>query len=226
MLIESLENYSDENGNCIKYDGDKIPCEIVFRDKTAHNNILIVHKEARIRALKIEFLCNNAVVRIGKCADGKFFIQAGENCIVSIGDKVTCTGRVTILTAEGTHVSIGNDVMIASGVNIKTHDHHPIFDINTEKRVNVSKNIIIEDHVWIAEQVYIAKSSIIKSGSVIGFRSFVAGYIPNNCIAVGTPAKVIKKDIAWERPLLNWVEPYYKPDASCVKKSGYWNPTE
>lgn len=226
MQITQLQNYSDENGNCIKYDGEKIDCDIVFRDKTAHNNILSIHKDAKIRKLKIEFLCNNAIIRIGKCSDGKFSIQAGEDCIITIGDKVTCTSSVYIFTAEGTIISIGNDVMFASGVYIKSHDHHPIFNIKSGKRINKSKNIIIEDHVWLADQVYVGKSSIIKSGSMIGFRSFVSGYIPNNCLAVGTPAKVIKKDIAWERPLLNWVEPFYKPDATCLKKSDYWNLTE
>ena len=203
-----------------------IPCDITFRDKIAHNNILIIDKEAKIKRLRVEFLCNNSVIRIGKCSSGQFTIQTGEDCVISIGNGVTCTGNVTIFTAEGTSVSIGNDVMFSTGVNIKTHDHHPIFDISTGKRINISENIIIEDHVWISEQVYIGKGTIIKSGSMIGFRSFVKGYIPNNCIAVGTPAKVIKKNIAWERPLLNWAEPFYKPDCSCLKKSNYWNFTK
>ena len=226
MQITELINYSDENGNVIKYDGKKINCNIYFRDKIAHNNILFVHKDAIINKLEIEFLCNNSIIHIGKCLDGKFKIQTGEDCVVTIGNNVSCTGVITVFSAEGSTISIGNDVMFASGINIKSHDHHPIFDVNTGKRINKSRNIIIEDHVWIADQVYIGKSSMIKSGSMIGFRSFVTGYIPNNCIAVGTPAKVIKKNIAWERPLLNWVEPFYKPDASCIKKSNYWNITE
>ena len=200
-----------------------MPCEILFRDNTAHNNTLIIHDDANIKSLKVEFLCNNAMIRIGKCNSGKFSIQVGEDCLVSIGNNVSCNGIVTIFTAEGTVVNIGNDVMFATGIYIKTHDHHPIFDVPTGNRINTSKNIIIEDHVWISDQCYISKSSIIKQGSVIGFRSFVNGYIPNNCIAVGTPAKVIKKNIAWERPLLNWTEPYYKLDSSVLKKSNYWN---
>lgn len=35
--------------------------------------------------------------------------------------------------------------------------------------------------------------------SIIGAGSLVKSKIPNNCIAVGVPAQVIRKDIAWSR---------------------------
>ncbi len=113
--------------------------------------------------------------------------------------------------------------MIAANVR-KTHDHHPIFEVDTVKRVNISRDVVIEDHVWIAENVFISKGSHIYRGSVIGYGSFVSGTIPNNCVAVGVPAKVIKKDIAWERHGLNFY-PFMKPDASVIKKCEYWDKT-
>lgn len=35
--------------------------------------------------------------------------------------------------------------------------------------------------------------------SIIGAMSLVKSTIPNNCIAAGIPARVIKKNIAWSR---------------------------
>lgn len=65
-----------------------------------------------------------------------------------------------------------------------------------------------------------------KDGTVIGFRSVVIREIPNNCIAVGSPAKVVRKNIAWERPHLSFVSPPYKPNVNYVTKSDdYWNET-
>lgn len=36
-------------------------------------------------------------------------------------------------------------------------------------------------------------------GTIIGANSLVKGEIPNNCIAVGTPARIIRKNVAWSR---------------------------
>ena len=39
----------------------------------------------------------------------------------------------------------------------------------------------------------------ISDGSIVGARSLVKANIPNNCIAAGAPARVIRKDVAWSR---------------------------
>jgi|GEM_PF-3006978 len=40
----------------------------------------------------------------------------------------------------------------------------------------------------------------IGDGSAIGLRSIVINCVPNDCIALGSPAKVAHRRIAWERP--------------------------
>ena len=55
--------------------------------------------------------------------------------------------------------------------------------------------------------------------------SVVTGPIPNNCVAVGTPARVVRRDVAWERPHLSMAQPPYKPDGDSVPRSAYWNAT-
>ncbi|WP_404810826.1 acyltransferase [Actinobacillus pleuropneumoniae] len=92
--------------------------------------------------------------------------------------------------------------MFATNNQIRTDDAHPIYDVNTGKRVNMSKDIQIGDHVWIGYGATILSGSAIGSGSVIGAGSIVRNKFPNNCVIAGTPAKVVKKDIFWERPLL------------------------
>lgn len=39
----------------------------------------------------------------------------------------------------------------------------------------------------------------IDDGSIIGARSLVKSKIPNNCIAVGVPARVVRRNVAWCR---------------------------
>ena len=62
----------------------------------------------------------------------------------------------------------------------------------------------------------------IGDGSIIGAMSLVKGKIPNNCIAAGNPAKVIKRNVAWSRnegadniidcgeDYINYTEEFYK----------------
>lgn len=52
--------------------------------------------------------------------------------------------------------------------------------------------IIIGEDVWIAAQCSILKGARIHNHAVIGAQSLVNSEIPENAIAVGTPAKIIK----------------------------------
>src|SRR5699024_5079704 len=86
--------------------------------------------------------------------------------------------------------------------------------------------ILIGNHVWLGKQAVVLAGARIGDGSVIGFRSLVTRAVPNNCIAVGSPVKVVRLDITWERPHLSFVAPPYKPDASAVELSEpYWQLT-
>ena len=53
--------------------------------------------------------------------------------------------------------------------------------------------IIIEDNVWVGENVCILENVRIGKCSIIGANAVVTHDIPPYSIAVGVPAKVIKK---------------------------------
>lgn len=222
-VVNTLASYSDENGNKIFFSGsvDKL-IKIVFKGK---NNVLHVHDDAIPSYLYIGFYCDNGLCEIGKTRGG-FNINMGQDCTVKIADDVTTTDKCSINVAEGATVSIGRDCMFAIGAAIRADDAHAIFDVESGLRVNPTRDVTIGEHVWFGEGVTILGGTVIHNGCVIGLRSVVKGVINNNCVAAGIPAKVIKKNIAWERPHLNLNEPYYKPDASSVKKSQYWNLTD
>ena len=124
----------------------------------------------------------------------------GKN--VQINDYVHITAREKVL--------IEDNVLIASKVFISDLDHgyyssDTIFDINITpiERKLFSKPVIIHKNVWIGENVSILSGVEIGENSIIGAGSIVTKNIPMNTIAVGNPARVIKKynEITkkWER---------------------------
>ena len=219
--ITTIANYSDENGNTIQCDAS-IPCEFVkFRGK---NNTLIVDSKANLLNAKFLFNEDNATCIIGKV--GRFIssITLFQDCTVSVGDGCTTTNPVDMRAIEKTKIVIGKDCMFSSWNRILGSDAHAIYDVVTGKRVNKTRDIIIDDHVWLCEHAVVLHGSHIKSGSVIGYRSVVKGTIPNNVVAVGSPAKVVKKNIAWERTHIKLL--YDKPEEEITRTAQYWSLTE
>lgn len=109
-----------------------------------------------------------------------------------LGDHVKIGSFCTILCS--TRLVIENNVRFADHVFITTENH----GTNPEKgdyilQELVSKNVFIGEHCWIGEKVIILPGVSIGRWSIVGAGSVVTKDIPEYCIAVGNPAKVIKK---------------------------------
>ena len=122
-----------------------------------------------------------------------------NNVILTIGNDVQLNDYVHITAME--KVTIGDNVLIASKVYISdsshgsyagdSHDSHP--QISPQLRAPKTIAVIIENNVWIGESVSILPGVCIGEGSIIGANTVVTKSIPPFSIAVGNPAKVIKK---------------------------------
>ena len=129
--------------------------------------------------------------------------------LIRIGSDVAINDYVHIGAVES--VSIGDRVLIASKVFISDHDHgsygkngvHSDPRIPPGERPLSAAPVVIEDDVWIGEFVSVLAGVRIGKGAIIGTMSTVTKDIPPYCIAVGSPARVIKKfnfaDGTWER---------------------------
>jgi acetyltransferase-like isoleucine patch superfamily enzyme len=226
LILKNPSTYEDDRGNkiiCTIPLGENVLVEI----RNGYNNTLIVAPGAIYSNLRILFDCNNAICELG-VNSFKGIIRLGEKCLVRIGNRVTCTASCYISTAEGSSVVIGEDCMFASRNEIRSDDGHPIFSVKSGLRVNMPKSISIGSHVWLGAGASVLGGATIGDGSVIGYNSVVTGrcVIPNNCIAVGQPARVIRNDIAWERPHLNLSKPFIKPDINHITCSKWWQDTE
>lgn len=114
-----------------------------------------------------------------------------------IGNNVQINDFVHISAWE--QVVIGNDVLIASKVYISDVSHGNMKEQNYDitiapiKQKLYCKPVHIGDKVWVGESVCILPGVTIGECSIIGAGSVVTKSIPPYSIAVGTPAKVIKR---------------------------------
>jgi acetyltransferase-like isoleucine patch superfamily enzyme len=129
-----------------------------------------------------------------------------RNVIIKFGKNVEINDYVHI--AGISSVLIGNNVLIASKVYISDIQHgcydgstlndHP--DTPPRDRKLTAKKVMIGDNVWIGEFVSVLPGVTIGNGTIVGSNSVVSKSLPPNVIAVGIPAKPIKKfNFATER---------------------------
>lgn len=62
-----------------------------------------------------------------------------------------------------------------------------------QRDLNDDKHVIIGDNGWVGDNVVILPGVRIGNGCVIGSNAVVTKDLPDNCIVVGVPAKVIKR---------------------------------
>ena len=162
------------------------------------------------------FLFKNAkIIRFPIRIRGKKFISVGKgfttgfNCridaysnkkekVIYIGENVQINDYVHIGAIE--KIEIGDNVLIASKVFITDHNHGSYSGIDNDSPFSIPKNrklysskVVIEKNVWLGEFVSVLPGVRIGEGSIIGTMSVVNKNIPPFSIAVGSPARVIKK---------------------------------
>ena len=116
-----------------------------------------------------------------------FYCDYGYN--ICLGENVYFNMNCTIL--DSSKVEIGNNVFFGPNVQIYTSTH----PTNAVERLKIefSKPISIGNDCWIGGNSVICPGVTIGNGCTIGAGSVVTKNILDNSLAVGNPARVIKK---------------------------------
>jgi len=145
-------------------------------------------------------------ITIGENVDLYGLLYSQSRGKINIGSHVGIGRGVQI--RSGMKVEIGNNSRISANVIISDNNNHPI-SVEFRKIKSIMpassemhlwkwsdmKPIIIKDNVWVGENARICKGVTIGSNSVIAANSVVTKDVPDNCIAAGNPAKIVKTSI-------------------------------
>jgi acetyltransferase-like isoleucine patch superfamily enzyme len=113
---------------------------------------------------------------------------------IIIGDDV---GFNSIsITARSQTINIGSRTMIGGNCQIMDSDCHPLWPPESRWSYpgdEYDQSVYIGENVFIGINVLILKGVTIGNNSIIAAGSIVTGEIPENCLAAGIPAKVIRQ---------------------------------
>ena len=121
---------------------------------------------------------------------------------IRIGDRVSATSHLTVAAAS--KVEIGDDCLFASHIFISDNQHgFSNIDVPFKyQHLERIRPVSIGKGCWIGEHVVIMSGVTIGDMSIIGANSVVTRSVPARSIAVGSPARVIRR---WDDDAGDWV---------------------
>ena len=187
-----------------------------------------VKKNSKIKGLDIKFKGSNSTIELYEPYDfvnckirckSNNYIKIGPTkhqiqnfnitrinpyCKVIIGKDFSIGGGNAILDDEpGLDLIIGDNCMFSTGILIRVSDGHTILNKTSGKPINAPVSpggIEIGNRVWLGTDVCILKNVKIPDDTVVGIRSVVTkSFEEPNTIIAGIPAKVVKRNIIWDR---------------------------
>ncbi|WAC13613.1 acyltransferase [Dyadobacter pollutisoli] len=118
----------------------------------------------------------------------------GENSLIGLGNVIIGP------------VQIGNNVILAQNIVVSglNHNYDNVAQPIHQQGVNVAA-IVIEDDCWIGANTVVTAGVTIGKHSVVAAGAVVTKSIPPFSVAVGNPARVIKR---YDETQKEWVKTY------------------
>lgn len=140
---------------------------------------------------KPAYISNHVVMFRGHSNVGEFDDDT-QSGVLSIGEHVGISAGVEIDYCG--NVEMGKYVWISEGAKIFSHTHEMVPDrvYHTKSSMKPTR-LYVGDYAWLGANVLVLPNvSYVGKNAIIGAGSVVTKDIPDNAVAVGNPAKVIR----------------------------------
>jgi acetyltransferase-like isoleucine patch superfamily enzyme len=118
--------------------------------------------------------------------------ERGEVAL-SIGSGTSFAGNCVLSAASS--IRVGEKVLFARNVYVSDHIH--AYDdperAVLDQGIARIEPVVIEDGAWLGQNVVVCPGVRIGTGAVIGANSVVREDVPNYSVAVGAPARVVRR---------------------------------
>ena len=140
-------------------------------------------------------LCKKKFMYFGDGAEFRAGAYAVYCTQISIGRNVIIRPNTVLMSDEFVKIIIEDNVMLGMGVHCYVNNHKfDRVDIPfIEQGYYPSAGVTIKEGAWIGANSIILPGVTIGRNSVVGAGSVVTQDIPDFCVAVGNPARVIKR---------------------------------
>ncbi|MFB7088238.1 sugar O-acetyltransferase [Streptomyces sp. NPDC056296] len=116
------------------------------------------------------------------------YVDYGSN--ISIGARTFVNYNLTALDVAA--ITIGEDCQIGPGVQLLTPTH-PLEAEPRRDKLEAARPITIGDNVWLGGGAVVLPGVTIGDNAVIGAGAVVTKDVPANVVAVGNPARPVRK---------------------------------
>lgn len=158
---------------------------------------LAVHGKFRLRGRR--GLVVFPKMKSGAIQLSEVFLRADDQMFFW-GSGSTCVEAKFEIEGANRRILVGDDCLLSAGIWMRNYDMHTLIDLETNEIANSApRDILLEQHVWIGQHSFLLNPSRIGFGSIIGTHSLVLEEVPNRTLIVGSPARVLRKNVSWDR---------------------------
>jgi carbonic anhydrase/acetyltransferase-like protein (isoleucine patch superfamily) len=176
----------------------------IFSTEFSGKSNVIIYGSGSTMHGRIGMMTDEATViigdRSGQGSDGYLNIHGfGRAGVFFFGAKSSANQATFFVQSDRSRLIVGEDCMFAHAITCRTNDDHSIIDMESGAFLNPAADIHIEPHVWVCPDATILRGVTIGFGSVVGMKSSVTRSIPPFTLAGGQPARILRKNISWDR---------------------------
>ncbi len=113
-------------------------------------------------------------------------VRIGDRCLIGRGSGIV--GHFSI--------DIGDDVWTGHHVYVTDQNHgYERLDVPISRQSQPERAVSIGDGSWLGHGVVVLPGARIGRHVVVGANSVVTGVLPDRCVAVGAPARIVRRHV-------------------------------